>query len=494
MLLLLLSLWAVGPWLEPPDGQDVVLRVGERSVRIRLHLRAQGRSFRVRWQQQMNRLFRYLDVNGDGQLDARELCLAPGLEQWQQITAGDPVVDSEPPPPLAQLADSSGLVSREALERYYGRSTAGPLRVRWKQWQPRAARSASDQLFNLVVPRGQRFPAAAHFSRLKEKLLHLDRDDDEMLSPVEIIDKPFAADASPREQSGKALGPAAFEMPIFLLGPEDPLPADVPAKPQVEIILELRDVSTHPVRLLRADPDLVVQRHRQGVQITLDHTVVRLGVVRPRTVPTVRADAKRLFASLDRNRDRFLSAQEIHLPPFRFVSWLRLADRDGDERLSEAEFLTYAELLASLHSQRTTLQGLDQQDSLFALIDLDGDDRLSCRELHEVGRYLPVFPRDKKELEKRTMMFRVLRVQVGCDDSPEPGSIGDVPRLVASGTPLARVGPLWFRKMDSNGDGDVSRREWLGSAQEFDRIDTDKDGLISLEEAMRYEELLRGKR
>lgn len=493
MTLLLLGVWAVGPWLEPPDGHDVILRVGERSVRIRLHLRVQGRSFRVRWQQQMNRLFGHLDVNGDGRLDARELRLAPGREQWQQITAGEAVVDPEPPPPFAELVDTTGLVSREALERYYGRSAAGPLRVRWKQWQPRAARPASDELFNLLVPRGQRFPAASHFTRLREKLLHLDRNDDELLSPVEIIDKPFPADASLREQSGKAFGPAAFGIPLALLDPDDPLPAGVPVKPQLEVCLELVDVSNDPVRLLRADSDLVVQRLRHGVQITLDHIVLRLGVEHPRTVQAVRSDAKRHFASLDRNRDGFLTAAEIYQPPFRFVSWLRLADRDGDERLSEAEFLTYAELLASLHSQRTTLQGLDQQDSLYALIDLDGDGQLSCRELNEVGRYLPTFPRDKKDLEKRSYMFRVLRVQVGCDDSPEPGSIGDVPRLVASGTPLARVGPLWFRKMDSNGDGDVSRREWLGSAAEFDRIDTDKDGLISLEEAQRYDELTRGK-
>jgi hypothetical protein len=47
----------------------------------------------------------------------------------------------------------------------------------------------------------------------------------------------------------------------------------------------------------------------------------------------------------------------------------------------------------------------------------------------------------------------------------------------------AAKGPAWFRAMDRNGDGDVSRREWLGTAEEFRRLDKDGDGLISAKEA-----------
>jgi Ca2+-binding EF-hand superfamily protein len=43
--------------------------------------------------------------------------------------------------------------------------------------------------------------------------------------------------------------------------------------------------------------------------------------------------------------------------------------------------------------------------------------------------------------------------------------------------------PLWFRKMDRNADGDVSRREFLGAAEDFARIDTNGDGLIDAAEA-----------
>ncbi len=39
--------------------------------------------------------------------------------------------------------------------------------------------------------------------------------------------------------------------------------------------------------------------------------------------------------------------------------------------------------------------------------------------------------------------------------------------------------PAWFTAMDRNFDGDVSPREFLGSRQAFDRLDTDHDQLLS---------------
>ena len=60
--------------------------------------------------------------------------------------------------------------------------------------------------------------------------------------------------------------------------------------------------------------------------------------------------------------------------------------------------------------------------------------------------------------------------------------LGAPPRSdVASPT----AGPLWFRKMDRTRDGDVSRREFLGSDEDFRKLDADGDGLISSKEAER---------
>jgi len=42
---------------------------------------------------------------------------------------------------------------------------------------------------------------------------------------------------------------------------------------------------------------------------------------------------------------------------------------------------------------------------------------------------------------------------------------------------------LELRKKDRNGNGDVSHNEFIGSRADFDSIDTDHDGLISLDEA-----------
>ncbi len=60
--------------------------------------------------------------------------------------------------------------------------------------------------------------------------------------------------------------------------------------------------------------------------------------------------------------------------------------------------------------------------------------------------------------------------------------------VVSQGYPerLARTpapSPEWFRQMDRNSDGDVSRREFTGSPARFQRFDADGDGLLSRDEA-----------
>ena len=43
--------------------------------------------------------------------------------------------------------------------------------------------------------------------------------------------------------------------------------------------------------------------------------------------------------------------------------------------------------------------------------------------------------------------------------------------------------PEWFTRMDRNGDGDVTLKEFLGEKPDFEKLDTNKDGFIEPAEA-----------
>lgn len=56
-----------------------------------------------------------------------------------------------------------------------------------------------------------------------------------------------------------------------------------------------------------------------------------------------------------------------------------------------------------------------------------------------------------------------------------------------SKTPVV-TGPDWFVRMDRNGDNDVSSNEFPGRKEHFADLDTDRDALISAQEALDYDE------
>src|SRR5687768_7029581 len=73
---------------EPSDVQDIVFFGSTRPVRIRLHIRLDGKPFRAAWDDYISQLFDYLDQDGDGVLNEEEAARAPKPQLLQQQLRG----------------------------------------------------------------------------------------------------------------------------------------------------------------------------------------------------------------------------------------------------------------------------------------------------------------------------------------------------------------------------------------------------------------------
>jgi Ca2+-binding EF-hand superfamily protein len=160
------------------------------------------------------------------------------------------------------------------------------------------------------------------------------------------------------------------------------------------------------------------------------------------------------------------------------------ADRDGDGQLLRTELSSFLSLMEEGSGSFVTVSVFDGGRSLFRVIDANGDGRLTMRELRSAWSRARGHARDGKGLTIEELP-REVRVEYSEGQVTEA-----VPTpLRAVGGPLSglssREAPEWFRKMDRNGDGDLSPSEWLGSEEELKRLDADGDGLISVAEAMK---------
>ncbi len=210
--------------------------------------------------------------------------------------------------------------------------------------------------------------------------------------------------------------------------------------------------------------------------------------------------AMRIFQQFDPDKKGFITAKQLEGRQFQpFLTVLQRADRNEDGRFTEKELLEYVDVMSGASGSVTGLLFSDGGQGLFELLDTNRDGRLSVRELRQAWSRLREYDQDgdgklgKNELPRQVQLSVVKGAGTNVGVLPPAPMVRGRDGMPANPRGTAPAGPLWFRKMDVNGDGDVSPREFLGSPEDFARIDTDGDGLISLEEAIKADERMKEK-
>lgn len=193
------------------------------------------------------------------------------------------------------------------------------------------------------------------------------------------------------------------------------------------------------------------------------------------------------FKAADVKKKGYLEAADVEARQYQYLkSLFTVADRDEDGKLTESELTDWYDLQDRSRLHLVTLTLTDDGRDFFSLLDTNRDGRLGLRELRSLWSRLEPLDKEKTGLVARTALPRQfnLSLTLGVDlYGGRQFALAPNPYVPATGGTASGRGPVWFRKMDRNGDGDVSPREWLGTPAQFAKLDLDGDGLISLEEA-----------
>jgi Ca2+-binding EF-hand superfamily protein len=125
----------------------------------------------------------------------------------------------------------------------------------------------------------------------------------------------------------------------------------------------------------------------------------------------------------------------------------------------------------------------DESDALFETLDVNADGRLGEREIAFSSQRLAERDRDGDgDLSGDEFPYSMIVAFLLGEQTSERSFYVPASNVVKAANSEERL-PAWFAHADLNSDGDVSRREFLGSTAQFERLDQNQDGYIGPGEA-----------
>jgi Ca2+-binding EF-hand superfamily protein len=506
------------------DRQDVLLMLEGGPVHVRLHLALSGVSLAEARRQFVSELIRTLDKDQDGKLSRDEANASPVLRQKSRPGANQF---------LEKIGASTHMLPRD-LERRV--SAEGGAVIGYREDLNSSKNDTA--VFELLDTDKSGALDSAELAAARELIVGKDTDDDDCVSfeeffpPPPAPTDPVAIAAMQTNPPLPLLATATRKIVKEMIDPLLPRRLRIKYDRNRDLQLDAEELGWNADRLQGLDSDangkldekelrelstatpdldlsvdlkikdgtggiLVVEQavgkrlddasRPDYAKVACGGAVVTFSLRNSDPIASAVDDAMLQFNALDADANGYLTKDET-AARLRFQqSLFELLDADGDEKIFADEMKAYAKARAEPAATTCRMNLYDTGYGFFMALDANADGRVSVRERNQAAASLAELERDGQNGISQTEPVRHFHVEFVRGTKHLFSASEELLAQTPAFQQRLPTGPIWFQRMDKNNDGDLVWNEFLGHVETFHELDKDQDDLLDPQEAAAFQ-------